>query len=111
MAEYTPRPWYVDTTVALGPYNILTGAADWPQTKTIVCSFPGPRRLDRNDRPRLDADAHLIAAAPDLLVACLAFHEAMDTIDDRRRDRRLIAAEKLAKAAIVRAGGRIIGPD
>jgi hypothetical protein len=44
-------------------------------------------------------------AFDDLLAACEAFHRAMDTIDGRRRDAALIAAEKLARAAIVKAGG------
>ena len=69
-AEHTPGPWIVDKTKAFGPYNIITANRDWPQRKCIVCSFNAASGLWDRDRPRVEADANLIAAAPDLLAAC-----------------------------------------
>ncbi len=69
MSKHTPGPWIVDATKATGPYNVLTAAEEVPQRDCIVCSFAEIRRRDRELRPRLEADARLIAAAPDMLAA------------------------------------------
>jgi hypothetical protein len=91
-----PKPaWLV-------PYDELS-EADKDADRMIGCAVAA--RASRATHAELEP---IIA---DLLAACRAFHEAMDQIDGERRDRQLIAAEALVKAAIVRAGGRIIGPD
>jgi hypothetical protein len=106
MAEHTPGPWFISKKG--GRHCVDASSGEEGEDYRIALTWRSPFSPVPEQAA---ANARLIAAAPDLLAACLAFHEAMDTIDDRRRDRRLIAAEKLAKAAIVRAGGRTIGPD
>jgi len=69
LSEHTPGPWVVDATKATGPYSVLTQSEAIPQKDCIVCSFGESRR--RGDRARLEADARLIAAAPDLLTAAI----------------------------------------
>lgn len=59
MAEHTAAPWAVDGNKALGAYAVY--AADWVK----ICEFePGSNVPPRHER---DANARLIAAAPDLL--------------------------------------------
>lgn len=66
VSSHTPGTWRVDETVALGAYGVW---ADYPVNDTNqgqVCSvYPG----NQSDFPRemRDANARLIAAAPDLL--------------------------------------------
>jgi hypothetical protein len=67
--SHTPGPWVIDTTTACGPYFIISTSEDVPQIDCIVCSFPQLRRTKREDRPRLEADARLIKAAPVMLHA------------------------------------------
>jgi len=94
--KHTPGPWVVDTTVALGPYHIITQSEDVPQSRCVVCAFPEWRRKPspEADRPRLEADAQLIAAAPDLLEAC---RDALSKIDPFVHDVETIEAA-IAKA-------------
>lgn len=70
---HTPGPWRVDETKALGSYGVWTDYAvnpgyDGAGYQEMVCSMrPTESKLPREQR---DANARLIAAAPDLLAAC-----------------------------------------
>lgn len=69
MSKHTPGPWMVDRTVALGAYGVWTdpqGEAD--HKMRMVCSVYGMNELDL-PREERDANALLMAAAPDLLEA------------------------------------------
>lgn len=74
MNKHTPGPWRVDETKALGAYGVWTEYATHPGDDgagypSKICSVlqGGDRRISREQR---DANAALIAAAPDLLEAC-----------------------------------------
>jgi len=70
---HTPGPWTVEGTVALGAYGVWAGP--WQICSVLTESFlttDGPR--NRSER---DANAKLIAAAPDLLAFAKA-HEAWE---------------------------------
>lgn len=65
MSKHTPGPWYADGALAA----IYTE------------SHPGRvASIDTINRSMREADAALIAAAPDLLAACKAQHEAIDRL-------------------------------
>jgi hypothetical protein len=74
MMGFTKGPWRVDETIALGAYGVWTDYATHPGDDgrgygSQICSvYPS----NQSDVPReeRDANAHLIAAAPDLYVAC-----------------------------------------
>lgn len=104
-AEHTPGPWVVDTTVACGPYNIITGNLDWPQSKIIVCSFHDWRRADKVGRPTLEADARLISAAPDLLAACVGMLSAWDSPRNLNRVEALCKELDAMESAVAKARG------
>lgn len=84
--KHTPGPWTVDTTVALGAYGVWTDYATHPGhdgagygsqiCSVLTVSFKNTDRATRHER---DANAKLIAAAPDLLRELVDFHD--HTID------------------------------
>jgi hypothetical protein len=66
MADYTPGPWTIeeygdDETPALVIHK---------DTESRVCFMATPG--SHGDPAKIEADAHLIAAAPELLTACVA---------------------------------------
>jgi hypothetical protein len=71
---HTPGPWEVDGNKALGAYGVWTSYATHPGHNgagypSQVCSVYSGNKSDF-DRQTRDANARLIAAAPDLLAAC-----------------------------------------
>jgi len=68
-AKHTPGPWKVGTNHS---------AAVWATAGLIASVYPGEpaTSADDCDGPVSDANARLIAAAPDLLAACIAFRDA-----------------------------------
>ncbi len=98
---FTPGPWSVD-------FNGLSGYGDNGNTFNInagdeqIASLPSAfRLLDTDDRisPEFvgeQANAHLIAAAPDLLVACkaaLGAFESNNAIDWSELEKAILKAE------------------
>lgn len=83
--KHTPGPWRVDETKALGAYGVWTDYATHPGHDgagypSLVCSMV-PTVKSEITREQRDANARLIAAAPDLLAACqesLAFISEID---------------------------------
>lgn len=74
---HTPGPWMVDETNALGAYGVWTDYATHPGHDgagygTQICSVTSLSfSLGHAERrSQRDANARLIAAAPDLLAAC-----------------------------------------
>jgi hypothetical protein len=59
MAQHTPGPWTSKATASLGPQYKVYPEADGPDIAIVY------------DHGNTKANAQLIAAAPDLLAACL----------------------------------------
>lgn len=91
---HTPGPWTVDETKALGAYGVWTDYATHPGHDgtgygSIVCSMlPDDDRMSREAR---DANARLIAAAPELLAL---LEESQHFIGGDWRERRDAAIAK-----------------
>lgn len=100
--QHTPGPWRVEegTTLVWGacnPDDRTTYGMGYP-----VASMEQQRRWDRSGEPTTDtqdANARLIAAAPDLLAACEAYAEAYDAATGT------IHVDPAIRAAIARAKG------
>jgi len=86
MSKHTPGPWAWDVD-----YDVVLGS-----NKSTVCKI-----ATGEDREEEDANARLIAAAPDLLVACRGLVEAADL---RLGAGAIKSALDLARAAISKAG-------
>lgn len=86
MGMHTPGPWTINGS-AIETDN------------TIIAHIYDP---DENGPDEFAANAHLIAAAPDLLAAC---EWLLDAIGDKSRDEHTIYAKEQARAAIRTARG------
>lgn len=82
--KFPNLPWAVYET---GPHEL------------IVCQVSNP------DWNRDEANARLIAAAPELLAALRALLDCPDIADNDHKDEETHAAERMARAAITKAGG------
>ena len=77
MAEHTKGPWCVDETAAFGAYGVWTDYVTHPGHDgagygSQICSMftPSFKQTDAATRGERDANARLIAAAPNLLAVC-----------------------------------------
>lgn len=76
--KWTPVPWRVDETKVLGAYGVWTDYATHPGHdgagyESQICSvIMSSKFMGDVSREQRDANAKLIAAAPDLLAACRA---------------------------------------
>lgn len=73
-AGFTLGPWVVDRTKALGPYGVWTEYATHPGHDaagygSMICAF-SPRPGNEIPQQQREANAKLVAAAPDLFGAC-----------------------------------------
>lgn len=68
MSNHTPGPWHVVGRPRTYPYEAIT--ANGPRVLAKL-----PRYKHGPHEPELQANARLIAAAPDLLEACLSGHD------------------------------------
>ncbi len=77
MSKHTPGPWRVDETKALGAYGVWTEYATHPGHDKAgypsqVCSvITDAFSLTGDNRDERDANARLIAAAPEMLALLL----------------------------------------
>ena len=103
-SKYTPGPW--EFTGRQSNYDKVTGRVQAEQTKTEICSLNGLDFPVPEAREQARANAHLIAAAPEML------ETAENIIDDLERfcrtqgsgpDKRLEALKK----AIAKAKGQL----
>lgn len=95
-ARHTPGPWTVDVTQRVRQVRDGQGA--------VVAAFVRMEHDDCSPTPETDADAALIAAAPDLLAACEALRLlALDC--SSRWSRGHPAIVERAEAAIAKARG------
>ena len=103
---HTPGPWHVDTTVSLGAYGVWTDYPTHPGHDgagygSQICSM---LPVERSDREQRDADARLIAAAPELLTALVETLDALYNETHGETDSPWIATVKeKARAAIAKA--------
>ncbi len=85
MSQHTKGPWRVDETKALGAYGVWTDYATHPGHDNAgypsqICAMPLSDELI--DREQRDANARLIAAAPDLLAALIDLVERAETVNE-----------------------------
>ena len=98
--KHTPGPWRVAGRRTHGP---STGARDITQTVITVPHSNGPWEAIGVRSQNEEADAHLIAAAPDMLEALEALYAASTDVRTTTVD--LGSAEEAARAAIAKAKG------
>lgn len=105
--KHTPGPWEAEGTSILSRYAVFPA--------TIVCDV-GTRNEAfgiKDAQAVREANARLIAAAPDLLHAC----ESLLCEVDRRcggkcdGDSSLVSAADAARSAISKATGKVVPPD
>ena len=70
MSEHTPGPWWVDRDIIYGDYQ---DGASVSVASVLDVAFPYGRRTGKSR----SANARLIAAAPDLLVALMLAKDMM----------------------------------
>jgi len=99
MSAHTPGPWVLEKRIGSNErdcgWDVLpTRAADDFKYRGAVCQVTDAEHIDGITRVERDANARLIAAAPDLL-------EALQELMYARTDK----AEEMARDAIFRATG------
>lgn len=112
-AKFTPGPWRVDGTVALGAYGVWTDYGTHPgdvagelypdQVCSVYCN--NKSHFDRETR---DANAKLIAAAPELYEALRDAQSALAMLVDANTTTQhayahVKLAESKARAALAKA--------
>ena len=83
---FTPGPWRVDATVALGAYGVWTAYPTHPGHdgqgyESQICSVL-PHEIHDVSREQRDANAALIAAAPDLYAALVDLLERAEALNE-----------------------------
>lgn len=94
-SQHTPGPWHYSPDVSLHNTALVYGA-----DKYLVADAG---RIHRRQPEEQIANAHLIAAAPDLLTACKGLLKCMQVEPECAIYK---AHMKLAEDAIAKAGGR-----
>ena len=98
MSEHTPGPWEVFNFSKMGRRFVTVRSGNMEVAD--VTSFVGP--YSARDEERADANARLIAAAPQLLKACKAFVAAYEkSLQLEKTD----MAVRMARIAIEAAEG------
>lgn len=99
---HTPGPWRVEGDALRGWEHRVTAATfDNRDMRLTVADIPNAYNLAKLD-PEVEANARLIAAAPDLLEAC----RVLTNTDAGDAMTRLARGLELARAAIAKAEGR-----
>jgi hypothetical protein len=89
MADYTPGPWSVNDETETR--SVYAG-------EDVICDVHDPYEGFEGDSPEAEANARLIAAAPDLFAVCEALLGELDT---EGFNRLIFAAEAaVAKATL-----------
>ena len=104
MMQHTPGPWL--------PYRYERGCYCDGVTQD-GWTIEGPNMVPDYECPMFnEADANLIAAAPELLHACKTFYGAIrilndgpDASDEAKANKMLVESFKLARDAILKAEG------
>ena len=105
MSEHTPGPWERESLP--GEYD--TGIRAHGENVSGYVAFLNTRWEHKQQQQEQEANARLIAAAPDLLEACKALPEFnvynADAADFKDHAAEFISAMMLAQSAIARAEG------
>ena len=98
-AKHTPGPWRHQPGRDSGPPYVIRGSEGG--FALIVW------RMEDDERsPRLEATAHLMAGAPDLLLAAMRYLNALDVWDgSNKADRHTERMEGELRAAVAKARG------
>ncbi len=102
--SHTPAPWAV-SRILTKPMHTIRISIYSKATNKNVCKIPADYRFQENK----DANAHLIAAAPELLEACKKTDKMFDYLDkeitglDLKMTHEQIAELKIARLAIRQA--------
>lgn len=108
MTQHTPGPWIADNNEGFSSWSI------WSRMTPTGHGIPGPQVASvHGDSAESDADAQLIAAAPELLEALQGALKALDAIGDEmtvgerytNAGQYLLDALMPARAAIAKATG------
>ena len=91
MSDYIPGPWWVDRDIIYGDYQDGTSVS---VASVLNVAFPYGRRAGKSTQ----ANARLIAAAPDLLVALMLAKDMMIANDLSLPNTFEVIDEALAKA-------------
>jgi hypothetical protein len=108
--SHTPGPWIVDETVALGAYGVWKDVRHTDEPMQRICSVFDNNKSDV-PREQRDANARLIAAAPDLLASLEYMRNvhnpinATDEVGRQYKSRHASTAFAQAEAAIAKAKG------
>lgn len=105
--KHTPGPWHIIHEPTLSTYHIRVEDLDAAPVASLFYSSGGSR--PQLSRELIDANARLIAAAPDLLAACeaaLSFGEGHPDRTPSWHDARL-ATQLTLRAAIAKAKGGV----
>ncbi len=109
MTTHTPGPWKVDGTEIVGASGTLSAKVICHASYGHVSPAPAFDYLNPkhdHDRLTVEANATLIAAAPDLLAACRLAEAAM-TVQPRNAQRMNAALEAIGKAIAKATGGAV----
>lgn len=107
MSKHTPGPWvyareYGESVTEAPKITTVARCADF--VIGLECDYPGGDYRNGDHSGDEEADARLIAAAPDLLEACRAM---LDCCYDMDRNDETLAAVKATMKAIAKATGEI----
>ena len=108
MAEHTPGPWvvggpYPGTSVCVVVDGGCGGEYPEPPVWEPICILD--QRTEGEPNQQAQANARLIAAAPDLLAACKRTHEILEQWGPERRGETLELLHARLEAAILKAEG------
>lgn len=109
--KHTPGPWHVGGT---GSASAKGMARVWGPDRAAVCAISERRTLGVDETPEMDANAKLIAAAPDLAEALYEAGVQLDLEAENYRDEdgryephgKKLAALATKTRAALRAAGR-----
>lgn len=103
-AKFTPGPWKIASNATLGDgRSVYCKEVECWQNEVARCPVRHEVEFDRA-LDETDANAALIAAAPDLYAACEVVANELEQSDFARRDRRWCMAE--LRAALAKARGK-----
>lgn len=111
---HTPGPWEIESPTMAGDHRIVIGAYGFGSI-AAVSRDGAPRHQDRlpadsayhqDQIPTMESNAHLIAAAPDLLSACKNAEMFLGEIKELYPEICADGILSILKAAIAKAEGK-----
>jgi len=103
--HHTPGPWHIGGNGSASAHGVTRV---WATDRAAVCIIATRQQMGANTSPEMDANARLIAAAPDLLEALERFAyecRAAASMDHGLSQADCLRIAKHAKAIIARAKG------